>query len=293
MSESVADIEEAVKALDLLRELSIADILNPAGEDELHFTYTYDVVIEIVISPEDSNIETTCETEDSPAELNLPTDAEFAAAANVVLRRMSFSFGNLCVAVGADPRPHTLVRQRLCPYATLARRYATESRDTLASACNYQKDISPRRWTGALFCCIHPLNQLKSLPTQSKHSYWPSLSPAARRGGCVQHGRAYLRNLGGHPRHQRGDQHGLRRLRLDHAGRSQQKTRHGGSVGSVPQQEAAHCRQRLHGPRQTDSSCRSASRVPATTGALWPKNVDAVMVAWINCPEHLENIMGY
>ncbi|KAG7383931.1 hypothetical protein PHYPSEUDO_003183 [Phytophthora pseudosyringae] len=88
MSESAADIEEVVKALDALGELSIEDILNPAGEDETHFTYTDDVVIEMVIScPENFNIETTYQIEDSPAELldNLPTDPEFAA---VVLRRL-------------------------------------------------------------------------------------------------------------------------------------------------------------------------------------------------------------
>ncbi|KAG7383833.1 hypothetical protein PHYPSEUDO_003253 [Phytophthora pseudosyringae] len=51
---------------------------------------------------------------------------------------MSFSFGDLCVAA-VQTLDRTLVRERLCQCATLARRYATESRDTLASACNFHK----------------------------------------------------------------------------------------------------------------------------------------------------------
>ncbi|KAG6610408.1 CENP-b protein 1 [Phytophthora cinnamomi] len=98
MADSVADIQAAVNALNLTNAVSIDDILNPTGENEVHFAYSDDAVLDLVMpSPENADEEAE-EVTNAPDSLleGAPSDAEFAAAASVVMRRLSSENETTC-----------------------------------------------------------------------------------------------------------------------------------------------------------------------------------------------------
>ncbi|GMF65456.1 unnamed protein product [Phytophthora lilii] len=90
MADSVADIQAAVNALHLTDAVSIDDILNPTGENGVHFAYSDDAVLDLVMPSPENGDEEAEEVTNAPDSLleGAPSDAEFAAAASVVMRRL-------------------------------------------------------------------------------------------------------------------------------------------------------------------------------------------------------------
>ncbi|KAF4135862.1 hypothetical protein GN958_ATG14949 [Phytophthora infestans] len=85
MEASLADIVQAVEVLQLSSYSSVDDILNPPGENEVHFAYSDSEAVDIVMGV---NGDESIEEDDEDEQHEIPDDAEFAAAMDVVLRKL-------------------------------------------------------------------------------------------------------------------------------------------------------------------------------------------------------------
>ncbi|KAF4130345.1 hypothetical protein GN958_ATG06897 [Phytophthora infestans] len=97
MEASLADIVQAVEVLQLSSCSSVGDILNPPGENEIHFAYSDSEVVDIVIGVDGDD---SIEDDDEEGQHEILDDAEFAAAMDVVLRKLmdeSDSTEALCI----------------------------------------------------------------------------------------------------------------------------------------------------------------------------------------------------